>query len=103
MIHPEYEEYKSDGTEGDINSFVRTVSIARPSIRSDILTEDDSIQGTLHKQSPSFLKPWQKRYFILEKKMLRYFKNEHDYKSNKPPKGVLNFQQIWIEPNFIDL
>ena len=57
----------------------------------------------MEKQSPSFLKRWQKRYFVLSKKMLRYYKSEADYNAGKPPKGVLNFQQIWIEPEFQDL
>ena len=57
----------------------------------DVLTEDDKYKGFLEKQSPSFLKRWQKRYFVLENKMLKYFKNKSDYDSNKIPKGVLNF------------
>jgi hypothetical protein len=35
--------------------------------------------------------------------MLKYFKNEADYMSGKPPKGVLNFQQIWVEVDFKDI
>ena len=49
------------------------------------------------------MKHWQKRYFVLERKVLKYFKSEADYHSLKPPKGVLNFQQIWVEPEFKDI
>lgn len=56
----------------------------------------------MEKQQPNFLKRWQKRYFILENKMLKYYKNEAEYKANSMPKGVLNFHQIWIEPSFND-
>jgi hypothetical protein len=82
---------------------IRTLSLARPSIRNDALNEEDSHRGVIEKQSPSFLKHWQKRYFVLERKMLKYFKNEADYMSGKPPKGVLNFQQIWVEVDFKDI
>ena len=55
-----FEEYKVNNTDSneDDHSFVRTVSIARPSVRSDLLTEDDSLAGFMQKQSPSFLKQW---------------------------------------------
>ena len=54
-----FEEYKVNNTDSnEDDSFVRTVSIARPSVRSDLLTEDDSLAGNMHKQSPSFLKQW---------------------------------------------
>ena len=97
-----FEEYKADSNEED-HPYVRTVSIARPSVRSDLLTEDDTLGGNIQKQSPSFLKQWQKRYFLLEKKMLKYYKSEKAFQEGKPPKGVINFQQIWVEPTFIDL
>lgn len=29
--------------------------------------------------------------------MLKYFKSEQDYKNLKPPKGVINFSQIWVQ------
>lgn len=80
--------------------FERQMSISRPSVMSDILTEDDNMFGYLEKQSPSFHKRWQKRMFVLTNKTLKYFKTETDYYEGKPPKGVLNFQQIWIEPTF---
>jgi len=35
--------------------------------------------------------------------MLKYFKSEADYNNLKPPKGVLNFQQIWVELEFKDI
>ena len=53
------------------NSFVRTISIARPSLRNDVLSEDDFMKGILEKQSPSLLKRWQKRYFVLSNRVLK--------------------------------
>ena len=43
------------------------------------------------------------RYFVLEKKLIKYYKTDQDYLQNKPPKGVINLQQIWVEPTFLDL
>lgn len=37
---------------------------------------------------------------MLDNKMLKYYKKEEDYTAKKVPKGVLNFQQIWVEPIF---
>ena len=70
---------------------IRTISVARPSIRKDVLTAEDRQQGIMEKQSPSFHKRWQKRYFVLDNRMLKYYKTEQDFLSSKPPKGVLNF------------
>lgn len=70
----------------------RNLSLSRPSIISDLLTEDDSINGYIEKQSPSLLKRWQKRYFVLEKKLIKYYKTESDWMNQKPPKGVINLQ-----------
>ena len=88
-----FDEYKVNNTDSneDDHSFIRTVSIARPSVRSDLLTEDDTLAGYMQKQSPSFLKQWQKRYFLLEKKMLKYYKSDKAHFDGKPPKGVINF------------
>ena len=69
-------------------------------MKDDILTEDDSHSGYIEKQSPSLLKLWQKRFFILDKKVLKYFKSQSDIEKGKPPRGVINFQQIWIVPVF---
>ena len=100
MQVPDLEELKENDvlSVGSYNN--RNISISRPSMISDVLTEDDNYEGILEKQSPSFLKRWQKRYFVLCKKMLKYYKTEADFRIGKPPKGVLNFQQIWIEPKF---
>jgi len=84
-------EPRDDMFDEDNMDVLRTLSLARPSIRNDALGEEDSHKGYLEKQSPSFLKHWQKRYFVLERKMLKYFKNEAEYNNGKPPKGVLNF------------
>lgn len=41
-----------------VSSFDRHVSISRPSIMKDTLTELDSYEGIMEKQSPSFHKSW---------------------------------------------
>jgi len=68
------EAANKDNEPSPRNSFMRTLSIARPSFQYDALTDDDLNHGYIEKQSPSFLKRWQKRYFVLERKMIKYFK-----------------------------
>ena len=34
--------------------------------------------------------------------MLKYYKDENDYKMNKPPKGFINFNQVHVMYSFID-
>jgi hypothetical protein len=68
-----FEESKIPDNESNY-SYGRTISIARPSIKIDVLTADDFHKGMMMKQSPSFLKKWQKRYFVLDTKMLKYYK-----------------------------
>ena len=48
-------------------------------------------------------KRWQKRFFVLEKKVLKYFKTDGDFHMTKLPKGVINFQQIMVKADFKDL
>ena len=50
-------------------------------------------EGWLKKKSPSLVKGWQKRYFVLSDKKLFYYKNE---KRNKLL-GVINFDQVAVE------
>lgn len=95
--HSKEADYQEEGM-----SYMRTLSIARPSFQYDVLTDDDTQHGYIQKQSPSFLKRWQRRFFVLERKMIKYYKTEADYENKKPPKGILNLQQIWIEPVFKD-
>lgn len=64
---------------------------------------EDRHEGYIEKQSPSFHKRWQKRYFVLDNRVLKYYKLQSDFLNAKPPKGVLNFQQIHVEPGFKDL
>ena len=66
------------------------------------VTDNDFWQGIMSKQQPVFPRQWQKRYFVLDTKILKYYKNKSDYDQNKLPKGVLNFNQIWIEGEYID-
>jgi hypothetical protein len=49
------------------------------------------------KKSPALLKVWQKRYFVLNLKTLKYYKNESDYLNKLKPKGTINFNQISAE------
>ncbi len=51
-----YDDNKSD--KSGVSSNLRSISIAKPSIRKDILTVDDYHKGMLEKQSPKFLKQW---------------------------------------------
>lgn len=78
----------------------RNFSLTRPSIVKDILTEDDFCEGWCDKQQPNMLKRWQKRYFVLDKKLIKYYKKKEDYIERRQPKGVLNLKQIWIKPVF---
>lgn len=52
----DFDDNKSD--RSGISSNLRSISIAKPSLRMDILTADDSHKGMLEKQSPKFLKQW---------------------------------------------
>ena len=58
---------------------------------SDVLTKDDVNEGVLEKQSPSFHKMWQKRYFVLKDRMLFYYKTKQEYEQDKTCKGIINF------------
>lgn len=69
----------------------RTISVSRTSVRKDILTALDSHQGIMDKQSPSFHKLWQKRYFVLARRVLKYYKKKDDHDKGNQPKGVINF------------
>lgn len=64
---------------------------------NDSIMEVESHKGIMQKQCPSFKLLWQNRYFVLKHRMLRYYKNEDDYKQGKPPRGILNFQQVNFE------
>mmetsp|Transcript_2852 Transcript_2852/g.4862 ORF Transcript_2852/g.4862 Transcript_2852/m.4862 type:complete len:162 (+) Transcript_2852:286-771(+) len=81
---------------------MRTVSVSRMSLKKDVLSESDFHQGLLEKQSPSFHKLWQKRYFVLSNRLLKYYKSQQDFEAKKPPKGVINFQQVWVDVEFRD-
>ena len=74
-------------------TYKRQVSVSRTSVKNtfDKLTNMDFCQGVLEKQSPSFHKFWQKRYFVLKNRMLFYYKTKADFEENKTSKGVLNF------------
>ena len=46
------------------------------SIRDDALTRDDFHEDFMSKQSPGFFKVWQKRYFVMQNRMLKYYKTK---------------------------
>ena len=66
------------------------------------INEFDFHEDFMDKQSPSFHKRWQKRYFVLNNCILKYYKNKADFKNYLPPKGVINFQQVCVEEEYID-
>jgi hypothetical protein len=67
-----------------------TLSVTQNNI-SDTLSERDFHKGHLEKKSPSFHRLWQKRFFVLENRVLKYYKTEQDYNEKRPPKGVIDF------------
>ena len=52
----EFDDNKSD--RSGMSSNLRSISIAKPSLRMDILTADDFHKGFIEKQSPKYLKRW---------------------------------------------
>lgn len=68
-----------------------SISVSRPTLTNDQLTNDDYYEGVLLKQSPSFHKMWQRRYFVLRNRMLFYYKSKQYYNDKRSIKGVLNF------------
>ena len=50
------DDNKSD--RSGMSSNLRSISIAKPSLRMDILTADDFHKGFIEKQSPKYLKRW---------------------------------------------
>jgi len=40
---------------------------------------------------------------VLGERMLKYYKSEEDYESQQPPKGIINFQQVKVDFEFIEL
>ena len=46
------------------------------------------------KESPSFFRIWQRRYFVLAHRKLKYYKSRSDYKVKNTPKGVINFESF---------
>ena len=50
-----------------------------PTNELDSLQDLDKNQDYMEKKSPSFHKSWQKRYFVLDKRVLKYYKTKNDY------------------------
>lgn len=67
-----------------------------------MITSDDFHEDCLDKQSPMLIKIWQSRYFVLDKRVLKYFKNKEEYVNGNPPKGIINFQQVAVLMDFFD-
>ena len=57
----------------------------------------------MEKQSPSMIKLWQKRFFVLEKRMLKYFKSHADFNQGLPPRGIINFEQVCVDREYKDI
>lgn len=56
---------------------MKTIDVYKnTSNKADVITSDDYQTGIMEKESPNILKTWQKRYFILDKRVLKYYKNE---------------------------
>lgn len=79
--------------------FGRTFSILSTHY-DNALSENDVNKGYLQKQRPTMIKVWQKRFFVLEYKSLKYYAREEDYLNKLCPKGVLNFNMVQIKANF---
>lgn len=79
---------------------IRTLSITRTAkSNSNVLIQ----KGYMSKRSPSIIQCWQRRFFILTRNRMQYYKTEQDYINKKPPRGILNFQQICIETEYKDI
>jgi hypothetical protein len=52
----DFDDNKSN--KSGLSSNLRSISIAKPSIRMDIITADDFHKGIMEKQSPKYLKRW---------------------------------------------
>jgi hypothetical protein len=66
------------------------------------IEERDEFMGVMEKLRPNFIKTWQKRFFLLEKRALKYYKQESDYINTRSPLGIINFDQIEVVTEFID-
>ena len=58
----------------------------------------DSITGWLEKKVDGFWKTWEKRYFVLENRVLREYEKEGDEKALI----TLNFDQISVEIDYLE-
>lgn len=54
------------------------------------------LEGVLDKHSPTAIKGWQQRYFVLTKNNLSYWRSEKDYRASKYPKGIIPFQRVCV-------
>lgn len=66
-------KYGDAPSRGESISLMKALSVVQEPnpVRKEFLQK-----GYMFKQSPTLIKVWQKRYFVLDKKTLRYFKNE---------------------------
>lgn len=87
------------------DDLVRTVTLAESKAQNQAEMDrlSRTFEGEVEKQSPKMnLKIWQKRYFVLSHRILRYYKNQRECYENKPPKGIINFQQVLVNYKFQD-
>ena len=57
------------------------------------------VQGWMHKLSPNWIKGWQSRYFLLEDKVLSWFKKEEDLKNGRMS-GAIDLNLVRIESQY---
>jgi hypothetical protein len=69
-------------------------------VENDELSVADLMQGYLQKKSPDFLKLWNTRYFVLEKRVLKYYQNHQEFNNKMPPRGLVNFEQVNVVSDF---
>lgn len=65
----------------DIDSINHNMLAASPAYNMsaasvNIITDDDFHHGMLQKRQPKLLKQWQKRFFVLDTKILKYYKTQ---------------------------
>ena len=66
--------------------------MSEPVIQNDALSASERYQEHMSKKGFNFPQLWAKRYFVLNDRILKYYKTKKDYESGKEPRGALNFQ-----------
>ncbi len=70
---PNYSKSPNQGAAAPGSAMERSISVSRNlNFKAEGLDENDFHQGYLQKQQPDFFKSWQKRFFVLSQRMLKY-------------------------------